>query len=74
MATREVMPHRDKVTRAMEKQSEFEQGYISFDPDGEGIRELVEEWLMFPNVIHDDRVDSCMYSFEESRKVFVGSL
>lgn len=74
MATREIQPHRDKVTRAMEKQAEFEQGYISFDPDGEGIRELVEEWLMFPNVIHDDRVDSCIYSFEESRKVFIGSL
>lgn len=25
MATREIQPHRDKVTRAMEKQSEFEQ-------------------------------------------------
>lgn len=74
MATREIQPHRDKVTRAMEKQSEFEQGFISFDPDGEGIRELVEEWLMFPNVIHDDRVDSCIYSFEQARKVFVGSL
>lgn len=74
MATREIQPHRDKVTRAMEKQSEFEQGFISFDPDGEWIRELVEEWLMFPNVIHDDRVDSCIYSFEQARKVFVGSL
>lgn len=74
MATREIQPHRDKVTRAMEKQSEFEQWFISFDPDGEGIKELVEEWLMFPNVIHDDRVDSCIYSFEPARKVFVGSL
>lgn len=63
MATREINPHKDKVTRLMEFEHDFEKGNIYFNPDWEWIQDLINEVIEFPNVLHDDRVDSMVYSF-----------
>ncbi len=74
LAVNEINPSRDKVTRLMEKQAEFEQGFISFDPEWEGIKDLIEELINFPNVIHDDRVDAMVYSLDDKTpEIFIGS-
>lgn len=58
----------DKITRLAEYQAQFEQGKIVFNPNGMGINDLVKNLLKFPNVAHDDDVDSMVYSFERHRK------
>ena len=72
IAVREIKPHTDKVTRLMEKQADFERGDVFFDPEGDGINDLISELLSFPNGMHDDRVDALVYSFEKKKPgVFV---
>lgn len=69
MATKETKPHRDKITRLMEKQWLFEQGKIFFSSDG--TNDLVTQLIDFPNVLHDDLVDAFVYSIEDKKKSFM---
>jgi predicted phage terminase large subunit-like protein len=55
MATKEIKPHKDKVTRLMEKQSLFEQWKVFFNSNW--TTDLVSQLLDFPNVLNDDLVD-----------------
>lgn len=74
IAVKSFTPTRDKVTRLMEKQADIEQWNVSFEPEGEWIKVLIDELISFPNVIHDDRVDAFIYSLEDKViSVFVGS-
>jgi len=66
LATVEINPHRDKVTRLMEWQWEFEQWFVYFNK--ELTYDLVEQLLDFPDVEHDDEVDGMVYSFWPRRK------
>lgn len=68
MATRNITPHRDKVTRLMEYQAPIENGQIVFNPDDQGVVDLVANLFEFPNVAHDDDVDAMVYSFYEPKK------
>lgn len=58
-----VYPHKDKWTRVKEKQTEFEQWHVIFN--NRWCEKLIEQLLAFPNVKHDDLVDSCIYSICE---------
>jgi len=69
LATEEVNPSRDKVTRLMEKQYIFEQWKIWFKT--EWTESLINQLLEFPNVIHDDLVDSLVYSIRKKKKWMV---
>ena len=60
LPTLEVKPSRDKVTRLMEWQAEFENGRVFFH---ESCSRLVDQLLMMPASEHDDMVDAMMYSF-----------
>lgn len=60
VATDEVTPTKDKVTRLMEWQAEFENGNIYFHPD---TQELVDQLVNFPDGEHDDLVDAMVHSF-----------
>lgn len=62
IATKEIKPHRDKITRLMEKQHLFEQWKVFFNT--QGTNELISQLLDFPNVLHDDLTDSLVYSLE----------
>jgi predicted phage terminase large subunit-like protein len=74
IAVIEIQPHKDKVSRLMEKQAEFEQWFVSFDPEWSWIQELIEETISFPNIIHDDRVDAMVYSLSDrTPEIFIGS-
>jgi predicted phage terminase large subunit-like protein len=70
IAVNEITPHKDKVSRILEKQSEFEQWLISFDPNWNWINDLIEEVINFPNTIHDDMVDALIYSLYDKKKEF----
>lgn len=69
MAVKEVNPSRDKVTRLLEFQWEFEQGNIYFNR--EKTYDLIDQLLMFPDVQYDDLVDWMVYSFRENKKPFI---
>ena len=69
MATTEITPSRDKVTRLMEFQWDFEQWDVYFNR--ELTITLVEQLLAFPDVEHDDEVDSMVYSFRKVKKSFI---
>lgn len=60
MATQVLHSSRDKVTRLREFQGMFERGEVFFLP---GTEKLVDQLLAFPNVKHDDLVDSMVNSF-----------
>lgn len=66
MATTEINSSRDKVTRLMEHQWDFEQWQVFFNRAW--TRELVEQLLMFPDVEHDDLVDAMVYSFKHKKR------
>lgn len=68
IATEEINPTRDKVSRLMEWQGDFEQGNIYFNR--ETTHELVDQLLAFPDVEHDDLVDGMVYSFRKKKKGF----
>jgi len=69
MAVTDVTPNRDKITRLMEWQGEFEQGNIYFNR--EKTFDLVDQLLQFPDVQHDDLVDAMVYSFRKTKKSFI---
>jgi len=71
IAVIEVKPHKDKISRLLEKQAMFETWKISFDPNWNWINELVNELLNFPNMKFDDRVDGLIYSLYEKKKSFI---
>ena len=54
---------KDKVTRLREFQWEFEKWLIKFNSDDSKISSWIEQLKKFPNVDHDDMVDSMVYSF-----------
>jgi len=66
LATMEVTPHRDKVTRLMEWQWDFEQWLIYFNKSL--TYDLVEQLIDFPDVEHDDLVDGMVYWFWPKRR------
>lgn len=65
LAVKEIKPHKDKLTRLMEKQALFEQGKIFFSRQ---CSKLIDELLAFPNWEHDDCVDSLVYWLDESNE------
>ena len=69
LAVTEVNPSRDKITRLMEHQWDFEQWNIYFNR--EKTFDLVDQLLQFPDVEHDDLVDSMVYSFRKVKKSFI---
>ena len=64
VACNETTPHKDKVTRLLEYQADFQNGRIFFKDDG-SMKRLVDELLFFPMVSHDDGVDAMVYSFKK---------
>lgn len=69
MATKEVKTHKDKTTRLMEKQFLFENLKVYF-AQNPWCDLLIEELLSFPNVEHDDRVDSMLMALTDKWKKF----
>lgn len=67
MAVIEEKWKNDKVSLLMEKQHLFEDGKVFFAP---GLEDLVEELVAFPNVEHDDRVDSMRMALHISNNDF----
>ena len=67
MAVIEEKGKSDKVSLLMEKQYLFEDWKVYFAP---GTEDLVEELLAFPNVEHDDRVDSMRMALHISNNDF----
>ena len=67
MATKEIKTHKDKTTRLMEKQLLFENLNV-FIANNIGCDKLVEELLQFPNVEHDDRIDSMLFALTDKTK------
>lgn len=68
MATQNIVPGKDKVSRLMEYQGDIESGEVVFNPDNQGVCDLVENLIQFPNVSYDDDVDAMVYSFIKPRK------
>ena len=68
LAVQEQKTTKDKTTRLMEKQIQFENHDVYFVP--ETTTELVEELLVFPNWEHDDRIDSLLFAMTEQNKSF----
>ena len=69
LSTTAVNPSRDKITRLMEWQWEFEQWNVYFNR--ELTYDLVEQLLSFPDVEHDDLVDAMVYSFRKKQGWFM---
>ena len=69
MAVNPIKTNRDKVTRLLEYQWEFESGNIFFNT--KWCEDLIEELLAFPNWEFDDMVDSLMLSFWEEENEWV---
>lgn len=67
MAVIEEKGKTDKVSLLMEKQYLFEDWKVYFAP---GLEDLVEELVAFPNVEHDDRVDSMRMALHISNNDF----
>lgn len=67
MAVIEEKGKSDKVSLLMEKQYLFEDWKVYFAP---GTEDLVEELVAFPNVEHDDRVDSMRMALHISNNDF----
>jgi predicted phage terminase large subunit-like protein len=70
MAINVIKANKDKITRLREWEWWFERGDIFFLPWTE---RLVQNLLAFPNVSHDDDVDSMVYSLGNTKDVFLWS-
>lgn len=57
----EIKPHKDKLTRLLQKQAEIERN-VYFVTDAPGVRALVDQLTLFPSVLHDDLVDAFVYA------------
>lgn len=53
-----VVPDRDKITRMSIESAKFEAGLVHFPKEAHWLAVLEAELLAFPNVRHDDQVDS----------------
>jgi len=51
----------------MEWQADIETNVV-FNPDNQGVVDLTENLVQFPNVSHDDDVDALVYSFYKPTK------
>lgn len=72
MAVKPYKTIKDKVTRLMERQMEFEDHQIVFAPKGN--EEAINQLLEFPNGEHDDFVDSIMLATSNvSAWIFISS-
>lgn len=71
VAVNNVNPHKDKVTRVLEKETEFKKGIVRFVEDAPWIPELIAQLLLFPNGKHDDLVDWLILSISENAKPFI---
>lgn len=72
MAVNPIKTHKDKVTRALEHQGEFEAWLIFFNR--KGCDDLIEEIIDFPDWEFDDMVDSMLLSFQDDEnewKIYV---
>ncbi len=54
---------KDKVSRLIAYQSDFERWFIKFNKNNFLVGDLIEQLILFPNVEHDDMVDSMVFSF-----------
>lgn len=69
MAVQEYKTIKDKTTRLMEKQVEFEDKKVFFAP-WYWNDELIEQLLVFPNWEHDDRIDALLLAMQQANKSF----
>ncbi|MCP4644169.1 MAG: phage terminase large subunit, partial [bacterium] len=68
---RSITQTRDKHARAMRMQGLFQTGRIKFQrarPDDDGVRDLIEELLAFPDADHDDLVDALEIAMRMARE------
>lgn len=65
-----IIPHGDKVTRANTVVPFFEAGnvYIPYPGWKPDIRTMIDEWTGFPNMLHDDEVDSMTQALSQEVK------
>ncbi|MCL0330832.1 phage terminase large subunit [Apilactobacillus xinyiensis] len=65
-----VIPHGDKVTRANVVVPFFEAGnvYLPHPSWQPWVREMLDEWFGFPNMEHDDEVDSMTQALSQESK------
>ena len=74
MAVQEYKTIKDKTTRLMERQIDFEDKKIFFAVN-QWTEKLVEQLLAFPNGEHDDRIDALLLSMQKpSKKLFISSI
>lgn len=62
LPVRELIPDKDKVTRAYAATPWFEQGKVCFRSGASYLSDLEHELLGFPNAAHDDQVDTVSYA------------
>ena len=66
-----VTSDKDKETRLREYEGGFERGEVIF-VSNDGTEKLIAQLLAFPNVAHDDRVDSMVTSFTKGKTFATG--
>ena len=62
IVVRELIPDKDKVTRAINAVSQFADGRIFLPDKAEWLVDYKRELLTFPNAAHDDMVDATSYA------------
>ena len=74
MAVQEYKTIKDKTTRLMERQIDFEDKKIYFAVN-KWNDELIEQLLAFPNGEHDDRIDAMLLAMQKpNKKLFISSI
>jgi predicted phage terminase large subunit-like protein len=69
LPVREIIPDRDKVSRALPATAAFEGGRVLLPRSAPWLPDLKAELLAFPNGAHDDQVDAVAYGVEVIRQL-----
>jgi len=67
LPVRELVPDRDKVSRAMPATAALEGGRVLLPANAAWVRNFIDEVLSFPVGAHDDQVDVLSYAVEVAR-------
>jgi len=62
LAVKTLNSTKDKITRLREFEGEIQTWVVKFNPDSKQTWELIQQLVEFPNVEHDDMVDSFVFS------------